>query len=147
MPPDQTPVKQLTPQHPRFVTSLTTSKFSVLALRQISRSIFKINYFISLYKIVFQARYMSYFDKGLLFFFFLSRDISHQHISPWHLSLSYLSIITDTTGFAESKRSTVKVSGEILIYLTGACLESFIFSIPVMPKFFPPAGMTLIFKL
>lgn len=40
-----------------------------------------------------------------------------------------------------------EVSGEISIYLTGACLESLIFSIPVMPKFFPPAGMTLISKL
>lgn len=55
--------------------------------------------------------------------------------------------MTDTTGFAGNEMSTVNVSGQILIYLTVARLESFIFSSPMMPKSFQPAGMALICKL
>lgn len=75
---------------------------------------------------------------ALIFFFF--PESFHFNRPARHLRLRYLNIIIDTTGSAGSEMNTVKVSGQILICLTVVCLESFIFSIPVIPRSFPPAG-------
>lgn len=110
------------------------SKISVFILKYVSKYIFKTNYLISLPKTIFQVRDTSCFEKGV--FNRLAKQLRGR----------YFSIITDIAEFAGSEINTVKVSSKILIYFRVACLEIFFFSIPVMPRSFPPTGTAHIYK-